>query len=85
MIGYFDVFYRFEVINWSVKMESFVLKYFTKLLQFGSTGMFWDMRLHRYVEKATSVIDIFAVKLFENRASDTLFICWVNRYPVDKC
>ena len=45
------VFYRLEAINLSAMLESFVLKYFTKLLQFGLTGTCWDTHSHKYVTK----------------------------------
>ena len=51
------VFYRFETINSSAMMESFVQKYFTKLSQFGSTGTFWDTHFLKYVIKATYSVE----------------------------
>ena len=49
--------YRLGAINWSAMSESFVLRYFTKLSQFGLTGMCWDTHFHKYVIKATYSVE----------------------------
>ena len=63
------MFYRFETINSSAMMESFVQKYFTKLSQLGPMKTSLGTNFHKYVIKATYFKHSFVVTLKESEPS----------------